>query len=368
MENVIYNIEENTEEQKNNSIPSLSFNASGWLYIFQLGVIDVIRERSDIQYFRAYGTSAGASAGAVLVLGLSSTLVAEEICKQELQTRSDFKKMVSLMKNGIERLTPIDAYKCLNNLLHINCTEFDYNSPFCFKNVQFNKFSTSNDVIELLSATAHIPILGGYKPYIYKGHILYDGLFTNSHPLNDNHTCFKISWTNKCSCCCTDVINNPRVFSPNVDFPTRWCFLPPDNKTLRLIYWHGYCESAALIERPDFPSNELKIKPRISNINNIRSPEDVNYQINQICNTPINLITDEMKESILCYSDNISIELKKRIDISNEKWRGCIGCIRYAIITASIIFPCCPLKRIVQPLVLSGRFNHVTEYNKIKTI
>ena len=158
MENVICNIEENTEEQKNNSIPSLSFNASGWLYIFQLGVIDVIRERSDIQYFRAYGTSAGASAGAVLVLGLSSTLVAEEICKQELQTRSDFKKMVSLMKNGIERLTPIDAYKCLNNLLHINCTEFDYNSPFCFKNVQFNKFSTSNDVIELLSATAHIPI------------------------------------------------------------------------------------------------------------------------------------------------------------------------------------------------------------------
>ena len=123
-----------------------------------------------------------------------------------------------------------------------------------------------------------------------------------------------------------------------------------------------------MIERPDFPSNELKIKQCISNINNIRSPEDVNYHINQICNTPINLITDEMKESILCYSDNISIELKKRIDISNEKWKGYIGCIRYAIITASIIFPCCPLKRIVQPLVLSGRFNDVTEYNKIKTI
>jgi hypothetical protein len=119
-----------------------------------LGVIDVIRERSDIQYFRAHGTSAGASAGAVLVLRLSSTLVAEEICKQELQTRSDFKKMVSLMKNGIERLTPIDAYKSLNNLLHINFTVFDYNSPFYFKNVEFNKFSSTNDVIELLSATA----------------------------------------------------------------------------------------------------------------------------------------------------------------------------------------------------------------------
>jgi len=36
MENVICNIEENTEEQKNNFIPLLSFNASGWLYIFQL--------------------------------------------------------------------------------------------------------------------------------------------------------------------------------------------------------------------------------------------------------------------------------------------------------------------------------------------
>ena len=119
-----------------------------------MGVIDVIRERSDIQYFRAHGTSAGASAGAVLVLRLSSTLVAEEICKQELQTRSDFKQMVSIMKNGIKRLTPIDAYKTLNNVLHINFTVFDYNSPFYFKNVEFNKFSSTNDVIELLSATA----------------------------------------------------------------------------------------------------------------------------------------------------------------------------------------------------------------------
>ena len=123
-----------------------------------------------------------------------------------------------------------------------------------------------------------------------------------------------------------------------------------------------------MIERPDFPSNELKIKPRISNINNIRPHEDVNYHINEISNTPINLITDEIKESILCNSDNISIELKKRIDISNQKWRRCIGCIRYTVITLSIIFPCCLLKRIVQPLVLSGRFNEDAEYNKIKTI
>ena len=239
-----------------------SFNASGWLYVFQIGVVAMLQEATDLGNVQVHGTSAGAAAAAAIALDFPGQLAAEEMCQQESRSRVDFKAMVPLMKEGLERLTPLDAAARVNGRLGIVCTELRSSCPLHFETIEFRQFSCREDVVELLSATAHVPVLGGYLPHTYKGRRLYDGLFTDTHPLSEDRTCFKVSWTPQCDCGCTkDAASNPRLFAPRVRMPLRWCVLPPDETTLRLIFWHGYCQARAVLKRSDFPRHVLPLKP-----------------------------------------------------------------------------------------------------------
>lgn len=219
----------------------LSFNASGWLYVFQMGVIHYLQENIDLSNVKLVGTSAGAAAAAAICCDFPANNAAEEMCQQEVVARRDFKSMVPLMKEGLDRLTPFDAAEKCNDRLGIVCTEWVSVFPPAFKTVEISSFSSRRDVVEALSATAHVPILGGYGPHIYRSRWLYDGLFTDTHPRSQAADVFKISWTPDCSCGCT-AGSNPRLICPGVLMPLRWCMLPPDDRTLRLIFYHGYTQ------------------------------------------------------------------------------------------------------------------------------
>ena len=93
-----------------NIIPLFSFNACGWLYIFQIGVVSMLQEATYLDKANAHGTSAGASAAACICLDFPGEFAGEEMCKQQFKSREDFLKMVNLMKDGIERLTPINGH------------------------------------------------------------------------------------------------------------------------------------------------------------------------------------------------------------------------------------------------------------------
>jgi len=83
---------------------AMSFNASGWLYVFQIGVVQALQEHAELGHVTAlHGTSAGAAAAAAAALEFPAHMVAEEFCQQEIAARRDFAEMVPLMKAGIER-------------------------------------------------------------------------------------------------------------------------------------------------------------------------------------------------------------------------------------------------------------------------
>ena len=44
----------------------ISFSASGWLYIFQLGVLHYLQQHFDMKHVKVYGTSGGAIVGCSL--------------------------------------------------------------------------------------------------------------------------------------------------------------------------------------------------------------------------------------------------------------------------------------------------------------
>ena len=332
-----------------NITPLLSFNASGWLYIFQIGVVSMLQEATYLDKARAYGTSAGASAAACVCLDFPAEFAGEEMCQQQCKSHEDFLKMVKLMKDGIERLTPLDAYEKVNERLSVICTEITSISNFVFNDVEFRNFNSRKELVDILSATAHIPILGGYEPFIYKGRWLYDGLFTNTHPLVNNKKCFKISWTPKCHCGCTkDMSNNPYIFAPDVNLPLRWCFIPPDDTTLRLIYWHGYCKAIEVLLRKDFPTHQMCLKNNAFKKKHYKITEK---NIENIIRTPITSVTDSDKYYILQQHCEIRDEINKRIEKSENNWRGCIGFIRYTAVIIRVIFPCCPFKTMVKRII-----------------
>ena len=97
---------------------AISFNASGWMNVFQMGVVAALQEftemgpskelgspdRTDgLADVKVYGTSAGAVAAAAVALGFPAAFAAEEMCQQEVVSRGDFTSMVPLMKAGLER-------------------------------------------------------------------------------------------------------------------------------------------------------------------------------------------------------------------------------------------------------------------------
>ena len=229
--------EETDDDSENEDAPVISFNASGWLMIFQSGVVAMLQEATELGDVQLHGTSAGATVSAAILCGFPGQQAAEAMCQDERKSRQDFKAMVPLMKAGLERLVPTDAAELVNGRLSVVCTEVKSLCPLRFDTAAFRQFACRDDVVGLLSATAHVPVLGGYLPHLHKGRWLYDGLFTDTHPLSHDKSAFKVSWTPVCACGCTDgAANNPRLFAPGVNMPLRWCALPPDDTTLRLIF------------------------------------------------------------------------------------------------------------------------------------
>lgn len=365
---------------------AFSFNASGWLYVFQIGVVAMLQEVTELGDVQVHGTSAGAAAAAAMALEFPGQLAAEEMCQQESRSRLDFKAMVPLMKEGLERLTPLDAADRVNGRLGVVCTELRSFCPLRFETVEFRQYACRKDVVELLSATAHVPVLGGYSPHVYKGRRLYDGLFTDTHPLSDDKKCFKVSWTPQCDCGCTeDPQSNPRLFAPRVRMPLRWCVLPPDDATLRLIFWHGYCEARAVLSRPDFPRHVLPFKPgaleasegaKGAKLCEYKGDGDGNASplhkrangdgsgattlatmeaLMALSKAPIFSASAADKRRAVALGDDICDELQRRVDAAESKWQGAVGCARWCAVALRLFFPCCPLASCVQPLVLGGR-------------
>ena len=147
--------------------------------------------------------------------------------------------------------------------------------------------------------------------------------------------------------------------------PLRWCILPPDDTTLRLIFWHGYCQARAVLLRPDFPRHVLPLKPIALESSSVESDqgldENAQHCVEALSRAPIHLASDATKRSAVLNEAEIRSEIQRRVDVAERKWTGCMGCVRSCAVAVRLLFPCCPLVWCVQPLVLGGRYTPEAE-------
>jgi hypothetical protein len=332
-----------------------SFNASGWMILFQLGVLQCLQEKLDLKEVKSAGTSCGSIVAVCTLCGISASNIGEEVCRKELICRKDFKLIIPLMVEALKEITPENATEICNKRLGVACTEWTSLFPMKIEPIEFGHFENKPDLIEAIRASSHVPLLAGYGSYVYKLRCLYDGLFTDTHPHSNDPKVFKCSWTSECACGCTlDTPHNKgRSFFPSVNFPLRWCMLPPDDLTLRLIFYHGYARAHSVINRKEFPSKIL-IKEE-SVYEKKERVECTSTILEKLKHTSLNEADAQCFEQAMLCSTEIEDILKKRVSESNIKWTGWKGLFRYAAVAAKLFFPFLPITKFVQTAVLGGR-------------
>lgn len=322
-----------------------SFNSSGWLQVFQVGVVYFFQHHVKLNTISAVGSSGGATTAAIMVFDIPADIAAEKICSKESLVKKDFKSIVKIVHKSIHEMIPMNAIDFLkNNCLGIVCSEIkNYRN---FSETEFKKFTTREDIVELLCATCHIPSFNGYLPYRYNGKYLYDGVFTSPHPKKGNKVIY-ISCTLNCRCGCE---NNYFTISPSVEFPLRWCILPQDKKILRLIFYHGYCQSYRKFkEDPNF-KKLFKFK------NNIVNKKNNDNSLNTLMNSKICGNNEELFDLAINNQHKIEFYLSKQIKISNREWSGCKGYIKYLYLFVRIFFPCLPIIWCTQDRILRKHY------------
>jgi hypothetical protein len=315
--------------KKQKKMIEFSLNASGWMNIFQLGVMSFLQEIANLDNATFVGTSAGAAVACAVCCKMDLVAVSEEVVQQVKHSKKDFILMVPLMMNCFERMIPMNVAESCDKRLGIVCTEVDRCN---IKTVEFSTYKNRQELIDLIHATCHVPILGGYLPRVYRNRWLYDGLFTETHPRSTDHDVFKISWTPTCDCgCCKE--KKTRLFCPSVHFPLRWCFLPPSERTMRLIYYHGYCRARASFLKEGFPLHLFNIdKSRL-----LHDGETVDLNFRKI---------DKVSPS-LAFAELIEEELKQEVEASNSRWSH--G--KYLCVAIRLLFPYLPIAWLVQPFL-----------------
>jgi hypothetical protein len=268
----------------------ISFSASGWLYIFQLGVLHYLQNHYDMKDVKVYGTSAGAIVGCSLCCDYDNLrLAAEVIQAKQIQSR-DFTKMIELAHAGCDRICPTDAHIKCNERLTIACTEI-HNGVF-MKAVTYNTYRYRQDVVDILKATSFLPFLGGFTPYVYNKKWLIDGVFTIPHQNPDNRSCLMVSHRRNCSCGC---FKDPsRAIIPEFNIPKQFSIFPVSEEFLKLMFYHGYIVAYKFFNDCHIESKSLKTIDDLKNT----SFEDVSKIHFDTAIKNQELIRNELEETI----------------------------------------------------------------------
>jgi hypothetical protein len=248
---------EMTEHKQKFPFSELSFHSSGWMNCFQYGVSKYIQDNYDISECKMIGTSAGALVACTLCCDIPIEKIYNEINKFRKISGNPF-FMCHYAKQSIHTFLPDNCIELINDRLTIVCSGLEKNG---FVPKKYNHFTTKQGISQYLNATIHIPVIDGILPDMVGGDLLYDGVFVDSHPQlsgSISSSCLKITWDKTCYCGCTKTQNT--IF-PEMEFPFYWIGLPPDDRCLSLLYYHGYyCAKTFFSKKNDEKMTDMDVE------------------------------------------------------------------------------------------------------------
>nr|XP_044997390.1 patatin-like phospholipase domain-containing protein 4 isoform X2 [Jaculus jaculus] len=167
---------------------NLSFSACGFLGIYHLGAASAFH-RHGRRLLKEVEAFAGASAGSLVASVLLTApekieechqfacKFAEEIRQQSLGAVTPGYDFMARLRSGMEAVLPANAHQLAQRRLHVSIT-----NAHTRQNHLISRFSSREDLIQVLLASSFIPIYAGLKPVQLRGQWV-DGGLTDSLPI-----------------------------------------------------------------------------------------------------------------------------------------------------------------------------------------
>ncbi|XP_076664167.1 brummer isoform X2 [Andrena cerasifolii] len=170
---------------------NLSFAGCGFLGIYHVGVAVCFKKYAPhLLLDKISGASAGAIAACCLLCDLpfgeitSNVLrVAREARQRTLGPFSPSFNVQEILLESLQKYLPNDAHIRVSGKLHISLTRV-----YDRKNVIISQFSSREDLLQALLASAFVPIFSGLLPPRFHGVRYMDGGFSDNLPTLDENT------------------------------------------------------------------------------------------------------------------------------------------------------------------------------------
>ncbi|XP_010012435.1 PREDICTED: patatin-like phospholipase domain-containing protein 1 [Nestor notabilis] len=158
---------------------SLSFSGSGFLALYQVGVVQSLLELAPEllkSACKVYGSSAGSLIAAAVVCGIGLDdlkefffAMAKEARETILGPLSPKCSLLANIKAVLQRMLPENSYQLASGRLHISLTRVVDG-----QNVMASEFSSKEELIQALLCSCFLPIYCGFIPPSYRG-VIFNG-------------------------------------------------------------------------------------------------------------------------------------------------------------------------------------------------
>ena len=231
------------ETELKNHLPSVSFRGCSWLMIYNLGVLEALRETPQISEWRFAGASSGAVTATIAAAGIETEDASDWLIRMaEEGARRRFGpvgRMTHYVQGGLDHLLPNDAHTRVNGKLRISITRLRGMESWIV-----DEYESKQELIEAVLASCYIPIYYE-RPARFRGQLCIDGGLTENCPRYDSQT--------------LTVSPQPGPFDiyPNLQTPRRFHYFPPGRDRLQRLFQIGYesAKAAPTLQRLFAPSS-----------------------------------------------------------------------------------------------------------------
>ncbi|XP_059686990.1 omega-hydroxyceramide transacylase [Gavia stellata] len=244
---------------------SLSFSGSGFLALYQVGVVQSLLELAPEllkSACKVYGSSAGSIIAAAVVCGISLDdlkelffAMAKEVRKTILGPLSPKCSLLTNMKTVLQQMLPEDSYQLASGRLHISLTRV-----MDGQNVMASEFSSKEELIQALLCSCFLPIYCGFIPPTYRGVRYIDGGFTGLQPVSSlEEAVITVSpFTGELDICprdCPAIFFCFQIFNGSIQISIEnlcrisYALFPPSTMVLNDIFSQGYQDTALFLYR-----------------------------------------------------------------------------------------------------------------------
>jgi len=170
---------------------NVSFAGCGFLGLYHVGVASCLKTYAPQLYISKVS---GASAGSMAALALLADLPLGDMTSQVLKIATEARKCTlgpfspsfninQILLDGLQNILPEDVHEKINGKLHVSLTKV-----YDGKNLLVNQFSSKQEVVDVILASAFIPIFSGWLPPRYRGIRVIDGGYSDNLPVLDTNT------------------------------------------------------------------------------------------------------------------------------------------------------------------------------------